>query len=153
MTYALALERLEDVAEEFRPLAESHYAEITERARQAGVEMAPFKPQLDRYIALNRAGQFLFYTVRYGGKPIAYSGMYLLPSMHTGLLIGREDTIYVEPEHRGRVGKALVRAILTDMQERGATQVLITPIGDSRLAKLWQRMGFRLIGQVMTYNF
>ena len=91
-----------------------------------GVEMAPFNPLPDRYIAPQPGGQFLFYTVRYGGKPVAYSGMYLLPSMHTGLLIGREDTIYVEPEHRGRVGKALVRAILTDMQERGATQVLIT---------------------------
>ena len=153
MTYALAIERLEDVAEEFRPLAESHYAEISARARLVGVEMAPFNPQLDRYIALNRAGQFLFYTVRFGGKPVAYSGMYLLPSMHTGLLIGREDTIYVDPDHRGRVGKALVRAILSDMKERGATQVLITPIGDSRLAKLWQRMGFRPIGQVMVYNF
>lgn len=152
MSYALAIEPLESVLDELFPIARRHYLEDAEKKAAIGIDMPPFKPRFDQYIEANRAGRLIFYVVRFNGAMVAYAGMYLTHDMHNSQPIAREATIYVLPEHRGRVGKALFKAAVADVKERGAQMVYITPMGDPRLEKLWGRLGFKTIGAMMVHS-
>ena len=152
MSYALAIEPLESVLDELFPIARRQYLEDAEKKAAIGIDMPPFKPRFDQYVTANKSGFFIFYVVRFNGAMVAYAGMYLTHDMHNSELIGREATIYVVPEHRGRVGKALFKAVVADVKERGAKMIYITPTGDPRLEKLWSRLGFKTIGAMMVHT-
>jgi ribosomal protein S18 acetylase RimI-like enzyme len=61
--------------------------------------------------------------------------------------------LYVRRDHRNGVGRNLVRGVLADMQRRGVRRVVITPVTDLRVAKIWRRMGFKPVAELMTYTF
>jgi GNAT superfamily N-acetyltransferase len=151
--YDLAREDAEATCPEFFPLYCQHYREMQDRLARDGVPIPDFNPRLDQYFAGARSGALQHYTVRLAGAPVGYSNVWLTNDMHNGELIAREDTVYVLPEHRNGVGKRLVRFILDDLRGRGVRRVYITPVTDLRVGKIWQRMGFRPIADVMLYSF
>jgi len=73
--------------------------------------------------------------------------------MHNGEPIAQEDTIFIEKAHRNGIGRKLALFILDELRRRGVKRVTITPVTDLRVGKIWQRMGFRPMAQVMTYIF
>jgi hypothetical protein len=79
-------------------LARDHYAEVTTNPDIA-LDLAT-----DLYERLDTLGYLRMYTARLAGRLIGYCSMTVSPHPHTGLLIAREDGIYVQPEHRGGTG-------------------------------------------------
>jgi GNAT superfamily N-acetyltransferase len=154
MTYAFALENFADTYAEMEPIYRRHYGEMQARLKADGVEIPPFAPRVDQYRKANEAGYMLLYIVRdVEGRAVGHSSLYLTNDMHNGEFMAQEDTIYILPEHRNGVGKRLVRFILDDLKRLGVKRVMITPVTDLRVGKIWQRMGFRPVAQVMTYTF
>lgn len=138
---------------EIEPLYRAHYGEMAERLRRDGIEVSDFNPRLDEYFKAWADGWLINYIVRLDGKPVGYSNVYLTHDMHNRDFIATEDTIYITPEHRNGIGKKLVKFILADLKERGVKRVLISPVTDLRVAKIWRRMGFKDVAATMAWNF
>lgn len=153
MTYDFSIENAHSNVDELYPLYCRHYAEMQERLAGQGVDIPDFAPRLELYFKAADAGYLLNYVVRLDGKPVGYSNIYLTNDMHNGELIAQEDTIYMLPEHRNGVGKKLSRFILADLKGRDVKRLSVTAITDLRVAKLWERMGFKHTAHHMTYVF
>lgn len=153
MAYAFSIENLEANYPEFESLYRKHYGEMTARLGAQGISVLPYKPDLVTYFASNRSGGLIHYAVRNDGAAIGYSNVYLYNNMHNGRYEAQEDTVYILPEHRNGIGRKLVKFILADLEARGVKQVQITPVTDLRVAKIWRRMGFKTLAELMIYEF
>ena len=110
-------------------------------------------PRLDVYFARFRDGGLINYVVRFHGAAVGHANIYLTSDMHNQDVIAQEDTLYVRPEHRNGVGKDLVKAILGDLRARGVKRAYVTPVTDLRVGKIWRRMGFKDVANVMVWQF
>ncbi len=153
MPYTISTERGDLNYEELEPLYRQHYAEMQGRLVRDGVPIGDYAPRLDRYFEAFADGWLLNYVVRHDGAPVGYSNVYLTNDMHNGDFIAREDTIYILPEHRNGIGKKLVKHILGDLRARGVRRVMISPVTDLRVGKIWKRMGFKDVASTMAYTF
>lgn len=153
MSYEFGVEQLSEAWEDFEPLFRQHYSEMQKRLKADGMEIPPYKPNVEAYKALNKSGDLLFFTIRCDGEPAGHASIYVTNDMHNGELIAREDTIYVLPEHRNGVGRMLSKRILQALREAGVKRLAVTALTDLRVAKLWQRMGFKHTAHHMTYFF
>ena len=151
--YSISLEHGVEKHDELLPLYRQHYSEMESRLLSDGVPIGPFNPRLDEYFAAMNAGWLLTFVVRFHGEAIGYSNIYLTNDMHNDEFIAQEDTIFVLKEHRNGIGKELAKHILGVLRERGCKRVSITPVTDLRVAKIWERMGFKPTAQLMTYVF
>ncbi len=153
MSYTFHLARFKETYDELEPLYRQHYAEMCERLAKDGIHYPPYNPRLDQYIASGDAGWLLTFVIRLEGAPVGYSNVYLTHDMHNGELIAQEDTIFVLKEHRNGIGKKLVKVILEELKERGVKRALVSAMTDLRVAKLWNRMGFKEAATQMIYTF
>lgn len=151
--YVIALESGVTAHDELWPLYCEHYAEMAARMKADGVDIAPFNPRLDQYFAAMKAGYLLTFVVRFGRTVVGYSNIYLTNDMHNSELIAQEDTIFITKAHRNGLGKRLAKFILADLAGRGVKRVNITAMTDLRVAKVWQRIGFKPMATAMTYVF
>lgn len=153
MTYEFLLEGFAETYPELERLYRMHYAEMQARLDAQGVPIGPYNPRLDRYEAAEKRGDLLTFVVRFDGKAVGYSNVFITRDMHNSVLISQEDTIFVEPAHRNGIGKKLVAHILGDLKARGVKRVQVQAMTDLRVAKLWARMGFRPAAETMIYIF
>jgi ribosomal protein S18 acetylase RimI-like enzyme len=153
VTYTYSLENMRTAHPEVEPLMRQHYAEMTDRLANAGHAVSPYNPRWDAYFAANDGGDLLHFVIRHDGKAVGYSGVYIAKDMHNQDLIAQEDTIYVTPEHRNGCGRKLTQHIMAALQKGGVKRAYMTAATDPRAAKLWQRMGFKLTAQQLTYFF
>lgn len=151
--YAVSLETFRATYPELERLYRMHYAEMQGRLAGQGVEIGPYAPRLPQYEKASDGGWLLTFVLRHEGKAVGYSNVYLTQDMHNGEPIAQEDTIFVEPGHRNGVGKQLTLHILDDLRRRGMKRVNVTAVTDLRVAKVWQRMGFRHTADAMTFIF
>jgi ribosomal protein S18 acetylase RimI-like enzyme len=151
--YSIELERGDKNYAELEPNYRKHYAEMKARLQADGVDIGEYKPRLDQYFEAFAGGWLLNYVVRFEGKPVGHSNVYLTQDMHNSDLIAQEDTIYILPKHRNGIGKKLVKHILADLEARGVKRVTISPVTDLRVGKIWRRMGFKPVAELMTYQF
>lgn len=82
-------------------------------------------PLRHRYEEYERAGWFFEFVARDEGRMIGFSGMYIVPSMHSQALIATEDTWYLLPGYRGK-GRTIIRfyAFIEDeIRKRGACEI------------------------------
>lgn len=153
MAYEIQLENGEQMHPELLPLYEEHYGEMNARLEADGLQCSEFNPRIDEYFAAMRAGYLLTYVVRFDGVAVGYSNIYLTNDMHNNDLIAQEDTIFVTKPHRNGIGRKLANFILDDLRSRSVRRVIITPVTDLRVEKIWARMGFKPLAQLMVYNF
>lgn len=153
MSYTFHLGRFKETYDELEPLYRQHYAEMCERLAKDGIHYPPYNPRLDKYIESGDSGWLLTFLIRLDGQPVGYSNVYLTNDMHNGDLIAQEDTIFVLKDHRNGVGKKLVKVILEELKERGVKRVNVSAMTDLRVAKLWNRMGFKEAATQMIYTF
>jgi len=151
--YSIALERGDINYTELEPLYRQHYGEMTDRLLSDGIQVSPYNPRLDEYFKAFRGGWLLNYVARLDGRAVGYSNIYLTNDMHNGDFIASEDTIYVHPDHRNGLGRNLAKHILADLEGRGVKRVLISPVTDLRVGKIWKRMGFKEAATQMIYTF
>lgn len=106
--YVIRVERLRDLVCELHPLHELHWQE-TEKYRH-GLLLSIDYQQMG---AWERSGRLIQFVVRSpDGQLIGQCRMYLAKSMHTPALIAEEDTLFIHPDHRGRLlGVRLLRYV------------------------------------------
>lgn len=154
MNYSFSIENAETNCPELLPLYTKHYAEMQARLAAQGIAVPEFKPRLDMYFKAAREGWLVNYVVRTDqGAPVGYSNIYVTNDMHNGDLIAQEDTIFVLKEHRNGIGRKLSNFILADLKMRGVKRLNVLALTDLRVAKLWERMGFKHTAHAMTYTF
>ena len=153
MTYTIGLERGDINYPELEPIYRQHYGEMQARLESEGMKVSPFNMQLDRYFPAFRDGWLLNFVARHDGKAVGYLNVYLTVDMHNGDPIAREDAIYVLPDHRGGIGKQLLKTGLDELRARGIKRVLASPATDPRFGKMLRRMGFKPLSETMAYNF
>jgi L-amino acid N-acyltransferase YncA len=152
--YRFSIERGWENLPELFPLYARHYREMKTRLERDGHTVGEFNPRVAAYVEAWQNQSLINYVVRAtNGEPVGYSNVYVTNDMHNSELIAQEDTIFVVPEHRNGVGRKLVRFILDDLKQRGVVRAHITAMTDLRVAKIWQRMGFRSVAQAMVYDF
>jgi GNAT superfamily N-acetyltransferase len=153
MSYTFHLGRHRETFEELEPLYRQHYGEMIERLARDGIEYSPYNPRWDEYFKAGDNGHLLTFILRFDGKAVGCSNIYLTNDMHNSDLIAQEDTIYVLPEHRNGIGKKFARVILDELKERGVKRLNVSAMTDLRATKLWKRMGFKESAIQMTYKF
>lgn len=153
MTYTIQRENLINTYREIEPLYREHYAEMSARLAEQGVEVSPYNPRLDLYFQSAARGDLLTFIARYEGKPVGYCNVYVTNDMHNHDKIAQEDTIFVTKAHRNGLGKKLVQFGLEELRKAGVRRLNVAALTDLRVAKLWQRMGFKPVATQMTYVF
>ncbi len=147
---------IEDGAEnltELFPLYAEQYRQMKARLEADGHDVAPFNPRIDEYCKAWMDGRLINYVVRLDVVAVGYSNIYLTNDMHNGEFIAKEDTIFVVPEHRNGTGRRFSKFILHHLKSRGVQKLHVTALTDLRVAKLWKRMGFKLVASSMVYYF
>ena len=74
--------------------------------------------------------------------------MYVTPSMHTGVIMASEDTIFIRPEHRkGWIAYKFMKFIENDLvNNRNVGEIMqTTPYDKKASPKLLERMGFKKV--------
>lgn len=153
MNYTIALEKFTDTYLELEPLYRQHYAEMTERLASQGVFYSPYNPRLLQYGESCEGGWLLTFVVRKDGVACGYSNVYVTNDMHNHDLICQEDTIFILKEHRNGIGKKLVQFVIEELRARGVKRLIVSAMTDLRVAKLWNRMGFKEMATQMIYEF
>jgi GNAT superfamily N-acetyltransferase len=154
LSYHFSIEQGSVTLAELFPLYATHYREMQQRLRQDGIDIPNFNPRIDEYVKGWNAGHIINYVVRTdGGESVGCSNIYLTNDMHNGELIAQEDTIFLLKDHRNGVGRRFAKFILADLASRGVKRVIATPVTDLRVAKIWERMGFKHAAHSMVYTF
>lgn len=155
MQYRIGLERGDLNYAELEPLYRRHYAEMKNRLEKDGFRTSEYRPRLnDVYFPAWAGGWLLNFVARTEeGEAVGYSNIFLTNDMHNGDSIATEDTIYVLPDHRNGLGSKIVKHALAELRSRGVKRVIVNPVTDLRVAKIWRRMGFRDVAVRMTYDF
>lgn len=153
MSYTFQVEKWHENFPELEPIYRQHYADMLERLASQGIYYSPYNPRLDEYFKASQGGWLLSYVARLEGKAVGYCSVYITNDMHNRDLIAQEDALYVLKEHRSGVGKKLVEFGLNDLRDRGVKRLNVNAMTDLRVAKLWQRMGFKHTCHSMTYTF
>lgn len=139
--------------EKLDPLYRQHYAEMRARLEANGTPIGEYNPQLARYFDAMDRGDLLTFIVMDLETVVGYCNVYVTRDMHNSELIAQEDAIYMLPEHRTGAGRKLVLYILQHLRRLGVVRVNITPVTDLRVGKIWARMGFKPVAELMTYTF
>lgn len=154
MEYRFSIERGWENLPELFPLYAQHYREMKARLEADGHEIGEFNPRVPAYVAAWQAGNLINYVVRTeNGEAVGYGNIYLTNDMHNSELIAREDTIFVLKTHRNGIGRRLVKFIIADLDGRGVRRAHAIAMTDLRVAKIWQRIGFRPVATAMIYYF
>jgi len=139
--FAFAVERIEDIEDEIKPLHKSHWNE-TEGHRHG----LPFNPDYQTFIRYERAGRYVLFTLRRDGVLLGNCAMYLDRSAHTQTLIATEDTLYLLPEARkGRTAMRFVAYVENALKQIGAEEICITVKMVNKAGKFFQFLGYRQV--------
>lgn len=151
--YTIGLEGFKTSYLEVEPLYRRHYAAMQARLAGEGITIGPYNPRLSLYEQASEGGWLLTFIVRCDGNVVGYSNVYLSGDMHNNELIGSEDTIWVDPEHRNGIGRKLTRFVLDELRQRGVKRALVTTATDHRVGNMLKRMGFKHTAEAMTFIF
>ena len=93
--YVFAVERISEILDEIHPLHEAHFLETEKHRLGFGLSM-----NYPYYIASERAGSMVQFTLRKDGELAGNIRMFIGTSLHTGTQYAAEDTFFIMPEHR-----------------------------------------------------
>jgi hypothetical protein len=137
--FTFAVERIEDMEEEIKPLHKSHWDE-TETARHG----LPFNPDYQTFTRYERAGRYVLFTLRQDDRLLGNCAMYLDRSAHTQTLIATEDTLYLLPEARkGRTAMRFVAYIETALRQLGVHEIEISVKVVNKAGKFFEYLGYK----------
>lgn len=144
--FIFSIERIEDVADEMKPLHQAHWNE-TEAHRHA----LPFNPDYATFIRYERTGRYVLFTLRSEGKLSGNCAMYLDKSAHTQTTIATEDTLYLLPKARkGKVASCFVAYVENAMRQLGAKEINITVKTVNKAGRFFRLLGYRHVENGLT---
>ena len=136
--FTFAVERIEDIADEIKPLHLAHWNE-TESHRHD----LPFNPDYGTFFRYEHAGRYVLFTLRKDGVLLGNCAMYLDKSAHTQTLIATEDTLYLLPEARkGRTAIKFVAYIESALKSIGAKEINITVKTINTAGRFFRALGY-----------
>lgn len=96
--YRIHIESMRKILPELLPLHAAHWQE-TERHRH----QQALNPDYELMMAMERMGRLVQFTIRHvpTGALVGHLRMYLGTSMHTQTPVSDEDSLFLEPQHRG----------------------------------------------------
>lgn len=116
--------------DEVVPLAKAHW-EGTKSFRRH----EPFAPSFERYRQANDQGYFFGFTARDKGRLIGYFGIYVMPSMHSQLLMATEDTFFIHPDYRdGFNAIRFIKHVERQLAAAGVHEILFSCEADNPVA-------------------
>ena len=120
--YSIQAERFANIVHEIHPLHELHWCE-TEKHRH-GLKL---NPDYAAFMARERAGDLIQFTVRSGGELVGNLRMYLGTSLHTQTRYASEDTLFIHPSHRGGfLVMALIRFAEQSLRAVGIREIRVS---------------------------
>jgi GNAT superfamily N-acetyltransferase len=139
----IGLEHFSDMVEEIRPLHELHFEET-----EVLYLDAPFQPNYEQYMGLEKEGSFVCFTVRIGWQIVAYIQYYLFDDLHARQAKNaREDAFYVHPSVRSNgVGGQLLDYAENALRQLGCQYVGMTtkaPLGGADIGPYLERREYR----------
>jgi len=122
------------------PLLEKHWAEI------AHYKDIPFEPSKEVYLELDSKGLLKVYIARTDeGQIIGYAVYVLRYHPHyKSSLQAVQDVLYVDPAHRGGVGRQLIRECDARLKALGVQVVYHHMKASHNFGPLLERMGYEL---------
>jgi hypothetical protein len=137
--FTFAVERIEDIEEEIKPLHRAHWDE-TETARHG----LPFNPDYQTFTRYERAGRYVLFTLRQDDRLLGNCAMYLDRSAHTQTLIATEDTLYLLPEARkGRIAMRFVGYVEESLRQLGVREIEISVKVVNKAGKFFAYLGYK----------
>jgi GNAT superfamily N-acetyltransferase len=153
MSLTVGLEGFSTSYTELEPLYRKHYQAMSDRLKSVtGKQPSPYNPRLSEYEKASNGGWLLTFVLRLDGMAIGYSNIYLTQDMHNQDLIAVEDTIFIDPPHRG-VGREFIKFVHEELRRRGCQRISVTTATDLRVSKLLGRMGYNHVAHKMTLEF
>ena len=136
------IEKISDIWDELQVNYEAHWHE-TEEYRH-GQKLNMDKP---RYVQYEDMGLYFMYTARDGDKLAGNLGIYVMPSMHTQVLVASEDTLFLLPEYRCK-GHAqnFTRHVEAELKSMGVIEVIMDVKITNKVYKFVEREGYERIG-------
>jgi hypothetical protein len=137
-----AVERIADIQKEIAPLHDMHWRE-SESFRHG----LPLSPNYSQWIADERAGSFILFTVRELGILMGYCQVYVTTSNHTGTKICNEDALFLHPGvRRGLICAQFAKYSESVVKRLGVREVRLSVKVTNEIWKLWERMGYQRTG-------
>lgn len=144
--FIFSLERIEDIANEIKPLHRAHWDETG--AHRHGL---PFNPDYATFIHYERAGRYVLFTLRSESKLSGNCAMYLDKSAHTQTIIATEDTLYLLPGARkGRVASHFVAYVEDALRQLGVKEINITVKTINKAGRFFRLLGYRHVENGLT---
>jgi L-amino acid N-acyltransferase YncA len=138
-----AIEPIAQCWEEFVELAKLHWAETQQYRHDQ-----PLAPSLERYGQVEAMGGYTHFTARVDGKLVGYGGIYIVPSMHTQVLICVEDTWYLHPDYRkGRNAIRFFRVMEDYCRFRGVREVSLTAPAHTKTGRIVEYLGYKEVAK------
>jgi hypothetical protein len=137
--FTFAVERMEDIVDEMRPLHQAHWNET--EAHRHGL---PFNPDYQTFVRYERAGRFILFTLRSDGVLLGNCAMYLSPSAHTQTLIATEDTLYFLPEARiGNMAGNFIAYCENALQSLGVREINVSVKTVNKAGRFFKMLGYK----------
>lgn len=133
--YTLQVEHIRDNLDAARTLHQMYWAEAEEDGE--------FNANYQKLGELERLGMYVFITARLNGSLVGQLGGYIQESPITGRLTATDNLLYVLPEHRVGVGRALMKYGVEKMFEMGVSDIESATPPDNRNQAVLKRLGFR----------
>ena len=135
---SFALETVEQVLDEIKPLLAQHWEEI------ATYKDLPLDPDYEAYLRMAAAGRVRVFTARHEGVLIGY-GVFFLGNLHyKGSGIATQDILFILPQYRGTtVGYRLIKFCDDSLRAEGL-QVTYQHVKISHdFSPVLSRLGYR----------
>jgi GNAT superfamily N-acetyltransferase len=121
-------------------VVQKHWEEVC-RAKHLMV----LDPWWEKYEAMEQNG--ILFTLLAGD--VGYSVNFCMPHLHyRGLVCAQNDVLFVDPEHRGGLGKALIQDTEDEAARRGARAMFWHAKQATSLDALLPRIGYELFEHI-----
>lgn len=122
--------------EESRPLQEAHWLETE------GWRHAEFKPDLNRRMAQEVAGNYFYTTARAAGRLVGHCAWFRRWDMYESKHYADEDFVFVLPEFRNEVQQKLWEVTEHGLVKLGVTDFRMSIPNTPQHIRLWRRWGY-----------
>jgi len=129
-------------------LWEAHWKETEGYRDQQG-----YCPDIEQYFFSERHGNFIYFTMRLGGKLIGHLGYIIHKSRHTSKRNAVEDFFYLLPEaRRGWAALNFIKYIKNVLKACGCKQIGMSSKLTNDIEPLLKRAGFEYVAKFFVCN-
>lgn len=137
--FVFATEKIEEIIDEIKVLHQEHWKET--EVHRHNLEL---KADYKYFIASEKAGGYVLFTIRKHGKLVGNCAMYLVHSKHTENLEATEDTLYLLPEARvGLVAKSFIKYWENALKQLGVKEINVSVKCMNKAGRFFRILGYR----------